>query len=1569
MAAEQIKVDALELLKGKETTVTPEDEKALKKVLENEDALFKGFLGSSLEKSVKDKMGEILKEIDPQRLKAIYEKLTPEQRKNLETIFKKLENKENEEKVREINTALQSIKVELENFRGQVMAQNAAKVENFKNKAQLEKSNNHKEEVSETNSSNNQESISKTEKKNLNKILDGDFLVEEKFNKVEKGLRSDFRKLIDLVENTSSLKKVFNILKAQADAKIALPDWSKLFVKENGEQWTEKELNKLQKAYLAYLESKKDNADAARWNRVMNALESGIINGEKSLDVIYQENVSKPISTEERKQGLKDEQRKFRLELAKDGKAAEWKNNYREQNRDDIYAMQQNWFDEGYSRDEIPKMTEDYLNDRFDAYTKKEWKKHLKEEQKNWIQKSDLGNFRVLVDFIEKEGQKIPPEKQISMLLTDTNFDGVRNHLDGRGTKRGDQIDLAIRMAQAEGSSMDTIVNNIVSHLTKKGVDGAVPVTVDSFAAWLRSDIKHARLVQSALMDTPENAVDIMRYGENALKKTLEAQKLTQEELKQIEDKIKTDPATRELSQQARNDLMANKVQEIKQEELKQIEDKIKTDPATRGLSQQARDTLMANLSSYLLSKMREPGVDKNVNGLGVGVNVPLNQILKGLSFTLGTGISLEGQLFVGVSLAWNSEVVKWKTGNLSVGGNLGATPVKEGDKLEVIPIWGGRAGVKQDLNTKNVLGNIDPTSLKSLSVGGNLTMLGIIPSWGVSAGFDRDKIGGIEKQYDHIKKEITPIIEKLLTKDKDGNYPDITATLKTLFNTSSDAEIKKAGENLTSVIERTKAETLDPKEAAQLIGQRYAESWKNNAVQGLPKGWRFTGASLGAQFIAEFFPVATLSATLTKYKNLSHSDSPESRARLQQSIERGRGDVMKESLSENDFVNIKNQLKAINVLNSNDKLIMDNNWELVFSHSLLNKTGLNVKINKNLKGYIKSENGNLIIPAGVSYRFLTSARTNGSFSELDIGYERWSDKLTSLRAGNLESFVGKKDYGLDQHIEGLKTLLKSFNLADVKIEDWKLFKKKAEIWDLTKDSGEYIAQKNDIKINPDGTISRGVDNNGRTKIWDLTKDSGEYIAQKNDIKINPDGTISRGVDNNGRTKIWDLTKDSGLAIDKDWNIKITEEKGKITKESQPSLTVDKELNKQVEDLFNEKIIDSLTKLTKQKDPFTHFRGFLEHAKAMKEEYVEAAKELKEMLWKNYPKLEEAIAIENKNFKNPQLATQVMDRLKAIFATIPREQKDSRDEVVNLATQRNLEYRKHHGRSVLADFSNNQLKIDYVKLAKGLPEKPTLVPKDNLIGFTAFYKRNAGDARGMSMTAYGQTNVLSDTFSIDPEEEKELRTNAQGWLLDNLKKQTEQLKSIAKSIGKFNGKGVDLTNSPLTDEGFLSGESIITLLKWESIDLWKKKITLNTKIVKYFLAECANESIGIQIDSITIEDSQQVKQQPAKMTFNASETTAQANIKKSDFSIGVAFGGGRKEEKKDQKEKTQWGEAPKTQWGNNGEKKGDVNNSINVGDRVEGYIPPEGGVSSDNPWNINGNAWSGQTSNENPVWL
>ena len=176
-----------------------------------------------------------------------------------------------------------------------------------------------------------------------------------------------------------------------------------------------------------------------------------------------------------------------------------------------------------------------------------------------------------------------------------------------------------------------------------------------------------------------------------------------------------------------------------------------------------------------------------------------------------------------------------------------------------------------------------------------------------------------------------------------------------------------------------------------------------------------------------------------------------------------------------------------------------------------------------------------------------------------------------------------------------------------------------------------------------------------------------------------------------------------------------------------------------------------------------------------------------------------------KEFANPELATQIMDRLKAVFATIPDSLKASKTAVENLARQRNSEYmRNHDKKSVLEDFSAGKLKIDYVGLAGQLSPKPKSNPMENLIGFTAFYRRNAKDARGMSMTAYGQTNVLDKTFPV----EKEQEAQAKQWLLENLEKQPMQLKAIAKSIGKF-----EENSGALTNDGYLSEKSIKELLE------------------------------------------------------------------------------------------------------------------------------------------------------------
>lgn len=261
------------------------------------------------------------------------------------------------------------------------------------------------------------------------------------------------------------------------------------------------------------------------------------------------------------------------------------------------------------------------------------------------------------------------------------------------------------------------------------------------------------------------------------------------------------------------------------------------------------------------------------------------------------------------------------------------------------------------------------------------------------------------------------------------------------------------------------------------------------------------------------------------------------------------------------------------------------------------------------------------------------------------------------------------------------------------------------------------------------------------------------------------------------------LTQDSGIHIDKEGKVTVSKEMGKVTRESLQNLTKNADLIKEVNSVLDP-IEGDLVNLGHQKEQFGNFKGFLENAKATKAEYVAAADGLVNMLNdKKYGGLKTALGknAEATNFANPTLAYQLMDRIKAIFATIPEFQKSGKQNVVSLARQRDTEFKKYNkGKSVLEFFSADKLSFDYVDLADQLSDKPKAVSMDNLIGFTAFYKRKAGDARGMSMTAYGQTNVLDKTFPV----EEEKKVDAKQWLIDNLKKHPTQMQAIAESLGK-----------------------------------------------------------------------------------------------------------------------------------------------------------------------------------------
>lgn len=1485
----------LEHLKdGKE--VGEKDLEMMKEVLSDKEAL------KLLEKKLEEKESKILSSLSEDQMKKVYQNLSQQERQNFEKLFNKISvDKDQKAKKVEIQRAIKDKKVELAKLEGWIRSGSTYKVENFRSKDES------KEEVKLSSSEHVSSAISDQEMENLNKILWGNLLVEEKLNKVEKKLKSDFKKAIIMLKENSNVS-LMEVIRAFNKGEMSKVELEKSFARKDKKEWSEKEVDKLQKGYLAYLEAKRGNPDTSRWNAVIGTLETGLLNLGQSLDKIIVENVSMPISKKERKSGEKEFKKEFFA--ADTGEFKDLKNNYLKEHAQEIQELKQY---SGYSNEEI----KEYIN-------KKAYKQYLKEQEKFWIQKSDLGKFRVLIN--DLEGKSV--EDKITALLTDTNFDGTRNRLDGRGTKRGNQIDQALIIAQRDGKSMDQIVTNIVAYMQKKWEDfwNSVPIAKESFYNWLSADIKNAIKVQSALMDSPVDAVDIMSYGPDALRHSLEKTTFyTEKEENQalqnleglpenIKTKLTTEGAKWSLSDwQNLNDTfneseltwdqkkqlgqIISKIREgvnFSKEELKGIEDKIATDPATKNLSAAARETLMANLSGYLLSKMKESGANAKVNGLGIGVNIPLNQILKGLSFSLGTGATMEGKSFAGVSVAWNTEVVKWKDGGVSVGLNAGTT-------LGLIPIYGFRAGIEQDVNAKKVLGSVDPLSLKTFSAGVNLTMIGKIPSYGASIGFEKNQIKGIEKQYAHIKKEITPLIKKLLTKEGD-KYPDIAQTLQSLFKKSSKEEIQKATENLTSILKMVQDQGLDAEQASQFIGERYAESWRDNAIQGLPKGWKFTGASLGIQFLAGFFPIGTLGVTLTKYKNFSYEDSPESWARYQQRIERGVWDEEEKNVEPTDFAFIQKQLEASNVLRG-EKIVMDEEGQVHLPKSLINKEGFTVRINKDMQKYLKmnEQKTAFILPKGLSYRFLTNAGTNKASALLDIGYKK-GDEFTTLTTEMVPK--QSEDYQLAQKISAFNAKLQTLE----GLEGYSL-NEKGELFKKTDEEPEKVldADGNPLKIDAtnglkfDGEKVETVKTGGLQIINTLSSNSESLDTLKKGVSNALKGLESR-LKQMRNEKSQAYRKVAGASRVE--NIIETAKPSTVENTTDESSTVEKN-TETTEEVVESSKADTIVNAQDKK-------GYLLAAKELLSE-IKRNDQTKSLYKALYNALEITGEDKNEHFKNQQLAHQVIDQIKVIMSKVDSKLKNSNQKIQELTKTRDSQFKY---KSALQAFTGVG-GVDYAQLAGNLDLTESGI-KRNIIGFTAFYRKGVKPTeRGMGLTPYGHTNVLGQTFKLSDSSNK----SAKKWIIDNLKNHPAQMQTISESLGKVaNGptKGVN-------KDWFLTNDSLITLLKnWSvNVDNWKKISITGVNPVAYFLAECANQSIGLELWNLKIEEAPQITLSEGKMTYNTGESLARASAEEKNVNFSGAFGG--MEKKKEQWGKTtpdsksQWNTVP--DWKNNDDSK------------------------------------------------
>lgn len=154
---------------------------------------------------------------------------------------------------------------------------------------------------------------------------------------------------------------------------------------------------------------------------------------------------------------------------------------------------------------------------------------------------------------------------------------------------------------------------------------------------------------------------------------------------------------------------------------------------------------------------------------------------------------------------------------------------------------------------------------------------------------------------------------------------------------------------------------------------------------------------------------------------------------------------------------------------------------------------------------------------------------------------------------------------------------------------------------------------------------------------------------------------------------------------------------------------------------------------------------------------------------------------------------------------------------------------------------------------------------NNIIGYTGFYRYNQWDHQKFSLTPPGATNIFGgvDAIHTIPSKYKKEATDR---FVNNLKTNTVERSFVQRNIM---GHLINLTKDHPKLKGALSDPTVFTKEKTTellekgqtSIILDKKPIiiTMSHDMVSYLLWECANESLGMQINNISIAYAQTVE--------------------------------------------------------------------------------------------------------------
>lgn len=600
-------------------------------------------------------------------------------------------------------------------------------------------------------------------------------------------------------------------------------------------------------------------------------------------------------------------------------------------------------------------------------------------------------------------------------------------------------------------------------------------------------------------------------------------------------------------------------------------------------------------------------------------------------------------------------------------------------------------------------------------------------------------------------------------------------------------------------------------------VSKDFALNWKNTAVASLNGDVDMTWLSMWAIYVWGTWIVPVVWIQITNYENLFAHDTQESKNRYESSLySEFWMEFHGNSLDKNGYINAD----TVNYLNKKlsiffprwdvPDIVLSNNWNHVLRIPKALCNYIDVSYSSELKDFIKEvDDNNFEVPANMKIWLSTYIGWWTMRANLIL----WDNKKTESNVQLTADSKFSNDADPNKYVSDSERIsLNDVNKINAGLKEFLVNNKDFPLGSCERANGEQILfnvlEWAKVSIDPNSTLLM--------KNWKIL------------LPGNPSGELKVAKKTNGEYVV---------SFDSNNSKKLTIKYNKISNFTDKFDFQNKELDKLFDDI--EKWLSTMDNWKKD------YSAFMENA--LKLDYNQAFDKLTGMLKldnnKIFSNLSNYLKSTNLTVYDKML---VVDRFKAIFSYNPNltnptavenQLKNRKDQFTKLKWYTDDNFPLNNGenyREQVKDLLMKQNKIE----RKHNP---------NLIGMTAFYRKDNNKAQSYLLTELWGTNVL---WGVTKEIDQSQLEATQNWLINNLEKNTlyekELLRSIVNTL-KINRDKFNIDNA----DNVTIHDKLSRLLKWEKdVDIWWKIVTIKSKYVFYLLWECANESIWVEIAGV-----------------------------------------------------------------------------------------------------------------------